>query len=119
MNLLLAGVVESIGTRQDGSVKFTLATQEMSSEQAGQLFQFRNKFVKCFITDTNVTDLQAGLISSEPIVSNKVVKSPSKRLKNVMFLVHQSKGIQVEFEQWYASEMESLINQYKEALNDE
>jgi len=71
MKLVIDGSIEGIKTRQDGSVVFTLATQEMDAENVGKLFQFRSKYVKCLLSDTNVTNLEEELIDSEQIVNGK------------------------------------------------
>jgi len=34
-----------------------------------------------------------------------------------MFRLHENQGISQDFEQWYKTEMERIIDNYKEALN--
>lgn len=119
MKIVLGCIVETIGTRQDGSLKFTLGTQEIDPAQAGQLFQLRGKFVKCLVSDNGISPIEEKLIDEEKLQGGKKSKSPQQRLRNVMYRVWEKLGIQQEFEKWYAGEIETLIDQYKESLNDE
>lgn len=114
MKLVIDGSIEGIKTRQDGSVVFTLATQEMDAENVGKLFQFRSKYVKCLLSDSNVTNLEEELIDSEPIVNGKKSKSQSQRLRDVLFLV--SRGQRIAFDSFYKTEMERIIEHYKSKL---
>ena len=119
MKLLTDGSVEGIKTRQDGSVVFTLATQELDAESVGRLFAFRNKYVKCLLSDTNVTKIEEELIDSEQIVNGKKTKSAAQRLRNVLFLVNKSNGGDEDsFDTFYKSEMERVIEHYKSKLSD-
>lgn len=118
MKLVLSGILENISTRSDGSLKFTLGTQEMDSLQAGNLFQFRGKYLKCLLSDTNITQVEQGVVDSEKMNALPHSKSPSKRLKNVMYLVYKAQRIQVPFEDWYANEMEMHITSYKGILSE-
>jgi hypothetical protein len=116
MKLILPGTIEGISTRQDGTIKIVLGTQELDSALAGNLFQLRNKYVKCLLSDSNITDLEASLIDSEPIKNGKKVKSPSQRLRAVLFKVHEDQRIPTPFDDWYNNEMERLIDHYKNSL---
>jgi hypothetical protein len=118
MKLILSGTVETISTRQDGTVKFTYGTQELDSRMAGDLFQLRNKYVKCFLSDSNITEMEAGLIDQTPIKNGKKVKTPSQRLRAVIFKVHEDQCISAPFEDFYNNEIERIIDQYKSTLND-
>lgn len=116
MRIILSGVVEGLRTRQDGSVVFSLASQELDPSQAANLFQLRNTFVKCLLSDSNISPLEEKLVDEEKINGGKKSKSPQQRLRNVMYRVHEQEGISQPFEDWYKTEIERLIEQYKEVL---
>jgi hypothetical protein len=116
MKIVLAGTVEKIGTRQDGSITFSFGTQELDSSQAGNLFQLRNKYVKCLLSDNNISEMEEKLIDAEPIKNGKKVKTPSQRLRSVMFRVHEQERVPAPFDDWYNNEMERLIEHYKGQL---
>lgn len=44
-------------------------------------------------------------------------KSPSTKLRNILYLVWQKEEIKTTFEVWYASTMEKLCDHFKEKLN--
>ena len=119
MKLILGCIVETIGTRVDGSIKMSLGSQEIDPTQAGTLFQLRGKFVKVLLSDTNISPIEEKLVDEERVSNGKKVKSPSQRLKAVMFKVHENQGIQQDFDEWYKGEIENFINKYKEVLNNE
>lgn len=119
MKLILSGVLENIATRTDGSIKLILGTQEMGTDDAGRLFTLRNKFIKVLLSDSNISPIEENLIDAENIQGGKKAKSHSQRLRSVMFKVHENQGIQTDFEVFYKSEMEILIDKYKEILNND
>lgn len=119
MKLILSAIVETIATRQDGTLKFTLGTNELDSSQAGSLFQLRNKYVKVLLSDSNITNIEQELVDAEQIQDGKKKKSACQRLRNILFRVHELKRIPQEFDPWYHSEMERLIDTYKAILNEE
>lgn len=118
MKLVLGCIVESIATRQDGSLKFTCGTQEMQPDDAGRLFQLRGKFAKVLLSDNNITPLEEKLVDEEKIHGGKKAKTPAQRLRNVLFRLHEDQGLTMPFDDFYKSEMEQIIDRYKEALND-
>lgn len=117
MKLILTGVIENIGTRQDGSVKLVLGANEMDSKQVGDLFQLRNQFVKCLLSDTNITPLEESLVNEENIKDGKKVKTKSQRLRAVLFRIHEQEKTSLTFDQWYDNKMESLIEHYRSKLD--
>lgn len=117
MKIIIDGTVESLRTRQDGSVVFSLATQEMDADNCGKLFQLRNKYVKCLLSDTNISSIEEKLVDQEPMAGGKKPKSPSQRLRGAMFRAHESQQIPIDFELWYKGEMERIIEGYKELIN--
>lgn len=116
MKIILEGVIEGLSTRNDGSVKVSFVTQELDPSTGGNLFQLRNKFCKALFSDSNITPIEEELVDNTELRGGKKAKSPSQRLRAVMYRIHEQQGIPVEFEKWYASEMETLIEQYKNAL---
>mgnify|MGYP001576460727 CR=1 FL=1 len=118
MKIVLSGILENISTRSDGSVKIMFATQEIDPSQAGELFQLRNQFCKLLLSNTNITNIEEKLVDEEQIAGGKKAKTPSQRLRNVMYRVHESQGISIPFEDFYKAELERHISYYKGVLND-
>ena len=116
MKLILSGSIENISTRADGTLKFTIGTQEIDPSQAGTLFQMRNKYVKVLVSDTNISEMEERIVDEQHIKDAKKVKSKAQRLRGAMFKAHESQGISISFDDFYNSEMESLIDKYKELI---
>lgn len=117
MKLVFDSTFEGIATRVDGSLKITLSTQEMDAQQAGLLLTLRNKFVKVLLSDSNITALQEEAIDSTPIVdAGKKSKTPSQRLRAVLYRLHEQEKPDVDFDTYYSAKMNSLIDHFKTKL---
>jgi len=117
MKLILESIVDGISTLKDGSLKVVLSTQEVDSTTAASLFNFRNKFCKVLISDTNISSLEEELVDSTSIAVGKKPKSESSRLRAVLFRVHEQSNSELEFETWYKNEMNKIIEHYKTKLD--
>jgi hypothetical protein len=114
--IILGSVIENISTRQDGSFKIVIGTQEIDKSQVSDLFEMRNKFCKVLFSSSNITDLEAVTVDSESLVGTKK-KSPSQRLRAVLYRLWEASGYQVDFDGFYQAEMERIIEGVKEKLN--
>jgi NADH:ubiquinone oxidoreductase subunit D len=45
-------------------------------------------------------------------------KSPSQRLRSALFILHEKKGVEQDFEEWYAEMIEQFIKRVKKAIKD-
>ena len=79
MKIILAGSMDSIATRVDGTVKIALSTQELDAGNAAQLFQLRGKYIKFLLSDSEITELEANVIDAEKLTGTKK-KSQSWKL---------------------------------------
>ena len=116
MNIIGAGTLEQISTRVDGSLIIKLSTQEMESEQIGNLFALRNAFVKWYLTNDNITDLAKDAVNDAQISDYRKIKTPSQRLRAVLYRLHETAAPGVAFEEYYAGEMERIIEHYKQKI---
>lgn len=116
MKLIIIGTVETLSTRQDGTIKVNFGTQEMGADEAGKLFHFRGKYCKLFLSDDNITDLEANLIEAEK-VTGTTKKSKGQRLRAVLYRLWEQSGLQIEFDTYYETEMEKVIELYKAKFN--
>jgi len=113
MKLIISAILENLGTRNDGTVKLSLGTQEIDPAQVGNLFQLRGKYIKVLLSDTNITHIEASLIDEEKVQDASKAKSPSRRLRAVLFRVHEQQQTTMSFDDWYKIEMERVIEHYK------
>lgn len=118
MKPVLSGLIEGIKSRVDGSVVVNFATQEIDSTQAAALFEMRGKFCKALFSNTNITAPEELIINETQIQDSRKIKTPSQKLRVVLFRVHeQSGGDKEQFDEWYRIEMERIIDHYKAKLN--
>lgn len=117
MKIVISGILEGIRTRADRTVALTFGSQELDSSVAGNLFQMRGQFGKLLFSDTNITPPEEALMDTTEIQDTRKIKTPSQRLRAVLFRVHEQGGATKEtFDEWYKSEMEKIINHYKAKL---
>jgi hypothetical protein len=117
MKLIIESIVDGISTLKDGSLKLVLSTQEVDGSNAAVLFNFRNKFVKVLISDSNITTLEAEMIDKTSLVGGKSPKSESSRLRAVLFRLHEQTNSDLEFDLWYKNRMSEIIEFYKNKLD--
>lgn len=115
--IIVTAILEGISTRQDGTFKVVLGTQEIDKSKVADLFSLVNKFSKVLITDNNVIeDLDQGLVDGIKLAAKKGSKSQSQRLRNVIWRVWEANGGKGSFDEYYSNEMERIIDAFKEGL---
>lgn len=118
MRLITIATLERVSSLQDKTLKIVFATNEMTGEEAGKLFSLQSKALKVLVTDDNIIDKATiEAIETADMVAESDTKSPSQRLRGVMFRnwEQMSKGHKT-FDAYYRSEMELLINHFKQKL---
>lgn len=98
------------GSKSDGSASLRFASQELSAEQFADLKRNLNGFGWLVFQENPTVD-----IPDEPAVEDKD-KTPSKRLRAVLFLVWNINKIG-DFETYYRKEYEKIIDQFKSKLD--
>jgi hypothetical protein len=116
MKIILESIVDSIASKVDGTISIKISTQELDPTNAGNIFALRGKFIKCLLSDSNITKLEEELIDNTILVSGKKNKSESQRLRAVLFRIHEQKDITEDFEIYYKNEMNKIIEHYKSKL---
>jgi hypothetical protein len=111
--ILLATYVGTIATLKDGSVKINLTTQELSPGKAAELFALRNKLCATYLSEKEAIP-QRELDQVDKVEVELGGKTPSQRMRNVFWkLWDQDKEGHTEFDGYYKSKMELLIEQLK------
>lgn len=106
-------ILDGISTRKDGTLKVTLETNELHTEDSVYLMQNVNKqgyffFQESPFKEINIPDVKLNEFET---------KSPSQRLRNVLWLIWEENGKKGDFDTYYKSTMEKIIDQLKEKLN--
>lgn len=113
--LVLSATLENLSTRADGTIKISLGTQELANDDAGALFQFRGKFIKVLLSDSEITKMQEEVIDTEKMVAPQG-KSRAQRLRAVLYRYHEQIKDDRTFDQFYEDKMEELIEHFKKKL---
>jgi hypothetical protein len=116
--ILLSAMVDGIRTRKDGTVSITLGTQELSSGRAGEVFSLNNKLAAVYISPKEVSQREIDQVDKlEPDLPGK---SPSQRLRNVLFIIYSTTDAEgfKEFDSYYKVKMEQIIEQLKTKIKD-
>lgn len=107
--------VEAILTKCSSMVDRGLAvgfhTRELSVEDKAKVMQFHNR--------TGYLLFKANEIEEQDVPKTQAemnTKTPSQRLRAVLFVYWQQQGIKEEFDIFYQREMEKIINEWKEKL---
>lgn len=118
MKIVIDCTIEAISSRVDGTVNVKIGTQELDSSKAGELFALRGKYCKVLISDSNITELEQELVDAATIVTGKKMKTPSQRLRAVLYrrLEQTNEGDVTDFENYYALEMNKIIDHFKSKL---
>lgn len=111
----IPAILDTLRTLSDGSIKLTFSTREMPAEHAAGILEHRRKEGWLLFKDAPFED--ADIINlPESIPEFHGEKSPSQRLRNVLYRVWEMKGKPDDFKRWRENEMERIINHYKEKL---
>lgn len=111
----LQAILSNVSTRKDGSLKLVYETQELNARDGAALLDMRNRigwllFAADQIQDEDIPDEK---LNSEMDGD----KSPSQRLRAVLFVFWKRRGGQGTFNDFYRSQVERWIDQVKERLD--
>lgn len=109
----MMAILDGISTRKDGTLKVTLETNELHTEDSVYLMQNVNKqgyfyFQEAPFKEINIPEVKLNEFET---------KSHSQRLRNVLWLIWEANGKKGDFDTYYKSTMEKIIDQLKEKLN--
>lgn len=109
-------LIASLATKVDGSVKITLETRELGGEEASKLFSLRGSEAWCLIAPESFTEENVKLPTekADPAVGTK---TPSQRLRAVLWRLHEQSHSGTDFESFYRIKMEGIIEQLKGKLD--
>jgi hypothetical protein len=107
----LDAMFTSFGSKADGSLSFRGTTPELTTNEKVALFELHNHSVKILIQPIEETP-------DEILTVHKVLdfKTPSQRLRACLFLCFKKDKPDCTFDQYYATEMERIIDRVKTRL---
>ncbi len=110
--VITTGEIQGLRTLKDKSIRLTFDTQEMTPEQLTRVISMQNAFAKMYISTDNITQDEKDVIDNEQMDNQS--KSPSQRLRNVLFRYWEQdhKGYD-DFNLYYNFMMSQIIEAYK------
>lgn len=112
MSIKLPSYLTGFSSRSDGSAGVRFATQELTAEDWNLLQNNLNQF-GWLVFEAN--EHQPTDIPKEQAEENS--KTPSKRLRSVIFLNWKQEGEKLDFESYYRYKMEQIIDHLKSKLD--
>jgi hypothetical protein len=118
MGIIIQAQIESISTRKDKTVKLIIGTQELPQSKAGELFSMQNNLINCYLSVNAISGEMMEEIDKVSVDMIETIKSPSKRMKAVYFLLwKQSNEGYEDFELYYRWKIEAVIDFLKNKLD--
>lgn len=108
-----------IETKTNRSVRIIFDSQEnLMSKEIENLMECFEKtgWLSFLVSQSNEQISPLDVVNLPEIKHEEDIKSPSQRLRAVLYILYQRKGLPGTFENYYRSVMEKLIEHYKEKL---
>lgn len=106
-------ILSSIRTRADNSLGLNFSTPELQPDEMLVFLQLKNQNLKMLLQPTD--GVPDGL---KDVRQEFDRKSPSTRLRNVLYLVWKQQESEMDFNDWYTRHMEKLIIQHKGMIQE-
>lgn len=115
MKLQAPATISKVLTMSDKTIRLNIDCQEMPPEEEAKIFELRGKlgwflFADQLMKVEDVKDLPE-------IKVEKGQKTPSERLRSVIFVFWEQNGAKGDFDSFYRGQIEKIINRIKEELN--
>ena len=104
-------ILEGCSTRADGSLSVRFSTPELSADEKTVFFELQKHELKMLLQPKS--DAPSGL---KDVKGEFDRKTPSLRLRNVLFVEWRQQGEQGDFEDYYRKRIESYIVSVKNHL---
>jgi hypothetical protein len=114
---IVAAIIESVQTRRDNTIKIVLGCQELSPSKGAELLGMMNKLTAVYLSPKEtISESELKQVDAVDVELNG--KTPSQRLRNVLFIMWQQKpdGYK-DFDGFYKAKMELIIEHYKSKLD--
>lgn len=110
--LKLPAILSGFSSRADGSAGVRFATQELTDQDFGELKKNLNLYGWLLFSENPI---QPSDVPTEYAEDKN--KTPSKRLRAVIYKLYEQEGKQGDFEVYYRAKVEKIIDAYKAKLD--
>jgi len=101
--------LDGVQPRKDGGVSLRFVTQEASKDDKVTLMEFYQSYGHLLFSANQIQEDQVPKANAD----RSDGKSPSQRLRAVLFVAWKNNGNTGDFEAWYSQQMERIIDQVK------
>jgi hypothetical protein len=109
--LRFEALMTGFSSRADHSLSFRGVTAELSTEEKVAMMGLQNVLCECLLFPKDEKDVDVLEVKREVIH-----KSPSQRMRSVIFLMWKQTGEELPFEVYYIQTMERIIDHLKSKL---
>lgn len=115
--IVIDGIIEGTRTLKDGSIKVIFATQEITPQKAGKLYELSNKYCVVAIKSQGFSDEELKAIENADIDFQAKGKTLSQQLRSVLFINFEQNNEGFEtFDRFYQFQMNQFIDNRKSKL---
>lgn len=114
MKVLLPAILSGVSSRKDRSYSLKFETRELSGESASTLLDLLQQ--EGFLLFSPNNDLSEADIPDEKADAMLGTKTQAQRLRAVIYRLYEQTGKHGDFETYYRSKMEYIIELLKEKL---
>lgn len=111
----LAAIFSGVKSRKDRSYRLEFDTRELGGEDAAKLLSMQMDEGWLLFAPTSSIDEKD--IPKSNADSGAGGKTPSQRLRAVLFILWSQRGSEGDFEDYYRRKMESIIDQFKDRID--
>lgn len=114
----VGALIDRVTTLKDKTLRITIACNELPFDTMSKIFSLNQKFCYVAIKEENFLNEEIKAIESLKTDDFEKGKTPSQRLRRVMFLVWTTdkEGFD-DFNSYYINKMERLIDHFKAKLD--
>lgn len=112
----LPAIFSGVKSRKDRSYRLEFDTRELAGEDAAILLNMQMDEGWLLFSPTSTVDQKD--IPAGSADSGAGGKTPSQRLRAVIFILWKQSGGQGDFEDYYRHKLEMVIDQFKERIED-
>lgn len=113
----IPATISKVVTMADKSIRLQVDTQELDPDTKSRVFSLHEKLGYFFFSEAEIKAKEVLEVELPEIVLDKDEKSPSERLRSVLFIYWQQQGIKEPFDIYYRRAMDKFISQVKEKLS--
>lgn len=108
-----SAILDGVNLKKDGTLSLKIGTQELAPSETAEIFELGNKQIYVAMAETEIESLQV----PEVLPEMQGDKTPSQRLRNVLYLIWENKTDKKQtFPRFYEDYVFKLVENLKAKL---